>query len=93
MTVEIKNNMAYVKENNKIVSYITFPIVKENIVNINRTFTSTDKRGQGLAKVVMDGLYEHLKENNLKAIPSCSYAVVYFEKYQEKRDVLYQKQV
>lgn len=91
MTVEIKNNMAYIKEDSKIVSYITFPPVKENVVNINKTFTSTDKRGQGLAKVVMDDLYDYLKENNLKAILSCSYAVVYFERNKDKRDVLYQK--
>ena len=38
--------------------------------------------------MVLDGLYDYLKENNIKAIPTCPYAVTYFERYQEKRDVL-----
>lgn len=88
MKVEVKNNMAFIKENDKIITYITFPYKEKNVVDINRVFTSTEKRGKGLAKIVMDGLYTYLKENNIKAIPTCPYAKVYFERYQDKQDVL-----
>lgn len=91
MQVEIKNNMAYLKEDDKIVSYITFPFQSEGVVNINRTFTSEEKRGKGLAKVVMDGLYDYVKANNLKVVPTCSYAVAYFNRYIDKQDVLAKK--
>lgn len=88
MKVEVKNNMAFIKENDNIISYATFPNKEDNVVDINRVYTSTEKRGQGLAKIVMDGLYEHLKENNIKAIPTCPYAIAYFKRYTLKRDVL-----
>lgn len=88
MKVEVKNNMAFIKENEDIISYATFLYKEANVVDINKVFTSTEKRGQGLAKVVMDGLYDYLKENNIKAIPTCPYAIAYFKRYALKRDVL-----
>ena len=86
--LEIDNHIAYLKEANEVVSYATFPLVEKGVVDINRVFTSTNKRGQGLAKVLMDGLYEYLKENNFKVIATCPYAIAYFERYQEKRHIL-----
>lgn len=90
MKVEVKNNMAYIKEDGDIVTYVTFPFIKENVADINRVFTSSKQRGKGLAKIVMDGLYDYLKENNLKVVPTCPYAVVYFKRYKDKQDVLKQ---
>ena len=88
MQVEVKNNMAFIKEDNNIITYATFIKKGANVVDINKVFTHTLKRGQGLAKVLMDGLYLYLKENNLKVIPTCPYAKAYFEKYKDKQDVL-----
>ncbi len=86
--IEIENQMIFIKEEDKMIAYISFPKTDENTVNINHTFTHQSRRGEGLAKKLMDALYDHLKQNNLKALPTCSYAVVYFERYPEKRDIL-----
>ena len=88
MKVEIINNKAIIKEDGKTISYATFIKKEDNIIDINGVFTSMKYRGKGLAKMVLDGLYDYLKENNIKAIPTCPYAVTYFDRYQEKRDVL-----
>lgn len=86
--IEIENHIIFIKEDGVMVAYATFPLVEEGVVNINHTFTHSSKRGQGLAKKILDELYIHLKENNLKAIPSCSYAEVYFNRYVDKQDIL-----
>lgn len=86
--LEIDNHIAYLKEENEVVSYVTFPLVEDKTVDIKRVYTNPNKRGQGLAKVLMDGLYEYLKENNFKVIATCPYAIDYFEKYTEKKEIL-----
>lgn len=86
--IKIENHIIYIKEEKTVIAYITFPLIEEGIVNINHTLTHKNKRGQGLAKLLMDALYDHLKEKSLKVIPSCSYAVIYFKRYKEKQDIL-----
>lgn len=90
MNPTIENQMLYIKEDDKMIAYLTFPIVRENVVNINHTYVHPSKRGLGLAKILMDHLYDYLKENNLKATATCSYADAYFKKNKDKQDVLYE---
>ena len=84
----IENNILYIKENDQMLAYVTFPFIAEKVVNINHTFTAPQMRGKGLAKILLDDLYNYLKEKQYKAVPTCSYAVSYFERYPEKKDVL-----
>lgn len=86
--IKIQHQMISYELDEKVVGFITFPLIKDGVVNINQTFTHTSHRGKGIAKELMDALYIHLKENNLKAVLNCSYAVKYFERYEEKKDVL-----
>lgn len=86
--IKIQHQMISYELDEKVVGFITFPLIKDGVVNINQTFTPTSHRGKGIAKELMDALYIHLKENNLKAVLNCSYAVKYFERYEEKKDVL-----
>lgn len=88
MKTTIENNILYIKENNQMLAYVTFPFIAEKVVNINHTFTAPQMRGKGLAKILLDDLYNYLKEKQYKAVPTCSYAVSYFERYPEKKDVL-----
>ncbi len=88
MKTTIENNILYIKENDQMLAYVTFPFSGDKVVNINHTFTAPQMRGKGLAKILLDDLYVHLKEKGYKATPTCSYAVTYFERYPEKRDVL-----
>lgn len=88
MMIQVENQMMFIKDNELMIAYISFPKIDENTVNINHTFTHPSRRGEGLAKQLMDALYVHLKEKGLKAQPTCSYAVAYFNRYPEKRDIL-----
>lgn len=86
--IKIENQMIRYEIDGEVVGFVTFPFIKDGVVNINHTFTHTNHRGKGIAKLLVDALYDYLKEHNLKAISSCSYAVEYFKRYPEKQDVL-----
>lgn len=85
----IKENEIYLldEKQNKI-AFVTFPKVSDNVVIIDHTVVSESLRGQGIARELLDNVYDYLKKTNRKARLSCSYARVYFEKNPAKRDVL-----
>ena len=77
-----------VNEKDDVLAYVTFPLVEEGVVNINRTFVDVSLRGQGVAQKLMDLVYEELVNRNLKARITCSYAVKYFGLNKEKQKIL-----
>lgn len=89
MNYQFSNNELFVldRKNQKIV-LILFPLHKEDIVNIKRVFVDESLRGQGIASDAMNALYSFLKENKLKAIATCPYAVSWFERKVDRQDIL-----
>jgi predicted GNAT family acetyltransferase len=71
------------------IAEVTFPDVKENVVNINHTYVDTSLRGQGIAGKLMEETVSQLKESNKKAQLSCSYALKWFEEHPQHSDVLF----
>ncbi len=75
-------------ETGHMVAVVTFPKVKEGVVNIEHTFVDNSLRGQGVAAKLMEEAVSHLREHNMKAILSCSYAVKWFGDHPECADVV-----
>ena len=76
---------------NEICAGIEFPPISENLVNVNRTFVNEEMQGQGIAGKLMNELVESLRKTNRKAIPTCSYAVKWFDKHPEYNDLISSK--
>ncbi len=72
-----------------LLAEVTFPTVSEGVVNINHTFVHDRLRGRGIAGVLLKAAAEQLRIDGQKAIPSCSYAVKWFEKNPDYADVLH----
>ncbi len=75
----------------KMVAEVTFPNVAENVVNINHTFVDDSLRGQGIAGKLMEEVVKRLKAENKKARLTCSYAIMWFEKNKQYRDLMEDK--
>lgn len=89
MEFKYKNNMIYLEnESGDIVAKVTYPDVKPGVVNLNHTFVDDSLRGQGIAGKLMEEAYKTIKNDKKKVIPTCSYAVKWFEKNEECRDIL-----
>lgn len=89
--------MNYIKEPNQIyllnpqgerIAEVLFPKQSDTIVVINRTFVDPSLRGQGVANTLLEMAYTSIEAQNLKAIPTCSYAVTWFKRHPERHILL-----
>lgn len=74
-------------ESGKMMAEVTFPVA-EGVATIDHTFVDDSLRGQGIAGKLMQATADYLKEAGLKVHPVCSYAVSWFEKHGEYRDMV-----
>jgi predicted GNAT family acetyltransferase len=88
MDFKYENDRIYMEnEKGECLAEVTFPEVSQNKVNVNHTYVDRSLRGQGVADKLMTALAKDLKKNNKKAVATCSYAVDWFEKHPEFKDV------
>ena len=71
-----------------VIGRITYEVESDDIIVANHTYVSPDHRGKNIAKLLLDRLVEHARDNNLKVRPQCSYVVRAFEKYKEYQDII-----
>lgn len=86
--IKEKDQIYSLNDEGKLLAEVKFPVTKGNIVEINRTYVDVSLRGQGVANALLQMAYDYIKENHLKAITTCSYAVTWFKRNQDKHDVL-----
>lgn len=81
----MENQIALYSENGLLLAEVTFPYTDEtrSTVEVNHTFVDASLRGQGIAGKLMIELADELDKRGLKAVPTCSYAVGWFEKHPE----------
>lgn len=86
----LKENYAisFLDKDDNVLAYVTYPLVEDGVVNINRTYVDGKLRGQGIAKKLMDLVYEDLVKRGLKARITCSYAVKYFSENEDKMKII-----
>jgi predicted GNAT family acetyltransferase len=92
--MEFKHESNRIYANNEqgaIIAEVTFPDVKEGVVNINHTFVDDYLRGQGIAGKLMVEAAEQLRKENKKAILTCPYAIGWFDKNKGYDDILEKK--
>lgn len=59
-----------------------------NIIVVNHTFVDPELRGQSIANKLLDKVVEMARAENLKIVPSCSYAVAKLTRTDEYKDIL-----
>ncbi|MDR1514492.1 MAG: N-acetyltransferase [Synergistaceae bacterium] len=75
-------------ENGCLVAEVTFPPVGDGIVEIDHTFVDDSLRGAGAAAELLEAAYVRIKGDGKKARVTCSYALKWFERHEDKRDIL-----
>ncbi len=85
------NRIYRVDDAGSLLAEVTFPAVSDFVVNINHTFVDDSLRGQGVAARLLKAAADTLRARQIKAMPTCSYAVRWFEKNPDYADVLAQK--
>lgn len=86
--IEEKNRIFLNNITGNMVAEITFPNIDEDTVNINHTFVDDSLRGQGIASKLVEATARLLQKKQKKAIVTCSYAIQWFEKHEEYRELI-----
>lgn len=89
--MEFQNDGARIyalKDDGSLLAEVTFPQIREGVVEIDHTFVDPSLRGQGIAAQLLEQLVAYLRSNKLKAELTCPYAIAYFPKHPEDQDVL-----
>ncbi|HDN18240.1 MAG TPA: N-acetyltransferase [Candidatus Bathyarchaeota archaeon] len=55
---------------------------------ITSTYTPPEHRGKGIAAQLLENIVEYARREGYRIVPICSYAVYFFQKRSEYRDVL-----
>ncbi|MGL5257280.1 MAG: GNAT family N-acetyltransferase [Proteocatella sp.] len=89
MNFIVENNRIYMEdESEKLLAEVTFETIDDNTVEIDHTFVDSSLSGKGIASELINMLALKLRSENKKAVPTCSYAVKWFEKHTEFKDIL-----
>lgn len=85
-----KNRIVLVDDQELALAEIDFPAREEEpgTVEITHTYVDESLRGKGLAGKLMTRLIHYLEQHELKAYPSCSYAVTWFSRHPEAASLL-----
>lgn len=81
--IHFENKIVSYSEKGKVIAEITFPYIDTETVDINYTYVDPSLRGRGTAGLLMNELITELNTRKLKAVPTCSYAIKWFEKHTE----------
>lgn len=87
MDFKIKDNLIYLGNEDNPDAYIKYT-VEDGIMSINSTVVKKEMGGQGIAGKLTDRAVEFAREEGYKIKPICSYAVRYFEKKPELKELL-----
>lgn len=89
LVIKQGNNGFYVGDNeNDYKGIITFVAEGDNTIIIDHTIVKEELRGMGIARKLVDRVVEYAREEDLKIIPQCSYAVKVLTTNDEYKDVL-----
>ena len=84
-----ESNRIYCKDSQgKVIAEVTFPDIRYHVVNLNHTFVDSSLRGQGIAGKMMEEAAQKIRRDGKKVIPTCSYAVKWFEKNPQYADLI-----
>lgn len=90
MIVKKGTNQLYVGDTeDKALAKITWKNGGNNIIVVNHTVVDPSLRGQGVAKLLLQGLVTMARTENLKIVPACSFIVTKMTKNDEYEDILH----
>lgn len=89
LKIKYETNKFYIKsEDNNYLAFITFQDYGENIIAIDHTFVDPSLRGQKIALRLVEEVVRYARDNNLKIVPLCSYAIKVLNNDDKYSDIL-----
>jgi predicted GNAT family acetyltransferase len=90
MDIEVKHDKKterFVAEIEGYEAYLSYNVL-DDIIDLSYAYTPPEIRGKGIAKIVVEYAFNYAKANNLKVIPTCSYAQAFVKRYDNYKNLL-----
>lgn len=87
MEFQREEGRIFAVEGEKLLAEVIFP-AQDGVAHIDRTFVDDSLRGQGVAGKLVRAAVDQIRADGMKAQPTCSYAVTWFENHPEEADLL-----
>ena len=90
MNYEVKHdveNDLFKIDKEGVTAYLSYSVIGDTI-NFNSTFTPSELRGKGLAKLIVEKAFDFALEENLKVTSSCSYVVRFVHQNDEYQKLM-----
>lgn len=89
MSIEVRRagGVFYIKLEDGSKAYVATETAG-NTLRILETYVPESHRGRGYARMLIEKVIDYAKKSGLKILPICSYAIGYFMKNSEAREVL-----
>ena len=89
MRIEEKKGQFTAKdEQDRIMGLVTYKKAGEKSIELDHTEVEDEHKGKGIASVLVKSVADYARQNSLHVIPTCPYAVTWFEKHEEEKDLL-----
>lgn len=83
-----KKGKFYIEIDGSEKAEMTYSYIDNHKISIDHTEVHEELKGQGVGYILMEAAVKFMREKNIKAIPTCSYAAAVFKKKQEYADRL-----
>ncbi|KMY53959.1 hypothetical protein AC623_08260 [Bacillus sp. FJAT-27231] len=84
MDVKHENGRFFVEKDGEVVAELTYVPAGDKQIEVNHTYVSDSLRGQGVGGKLIEEAVHLAREQNMKIIPTCSYAKAKLEESQYK---------
>ncbi len=88
MEYKYEKDKILLMDENILIGEIDFSYLNEKNISIDHTYVNSNYQGQGLASKLILEVIKFVKENDLRIKPTCSYAVSFFQKHNEYKNLL-----
>lgn len=85
------NKILLYDKNSNMLAEVTFPDIDDYTVNVDHTYVDDSLGGQGIAGQLMLAMAEQIRQQQKRAVLTCSYAKHWFSKHPEYDDIIIHK--
>jgi uncharacterized protein len=68
---------------NGLECVMEYDLLDEKTMNVTHTYVPTELRNQGIAEAILTRAGEYAVREEMRIVPTCSYASYYFKKHKE----------
>ncbi len=79
-----KGRIYSVSDSGELMAEATYEVLENGDLNVDHSYVNPSLRGRGVADEMMKVVAEYLRKEGYRAVASCSYAHIWFERNQDK---------